>query len=76
MLITRSDRSKSAIWLWTIDRWLFMSYLALIVLGAIFMMAASPMIADNLSLYHNYFTIKHITFLTISFFLVLLFSTR
>ena len=74
MLINRSDRSKKAIWFWTIDRWLFSAYLILISLGAFFVMSSSPKMAVNLHLENHYFTIRHIIFLIIGFFLVLFFS--
>ncbi len=74
MLISRSDRSKKAIWFWTIDRWLFSSFLILISLGAFFIMASGPKIANNLGLDSHFFTIRHIIFLIIGFILVLFFS--
>ena len=74
MLITRSDRSKKAIWFWTIDRWLFSSYLILISLGAFFIMASGPKMADNLNLENHFFTMRHIIFLVVGFLLVLFFS--
>ena len=74
MLISRSDRSKKAIWFWTIDRWLFSSYLILISLGAFFIMATGPNMADNLNLENHFFTMRHIVFLVVGFLLVLFFS--
>ena len=65
MLISRSDRSKKAIWFWTIDRWLFSSFLVLITLGAFFIMASGPKIANNLGLDTHFFTVRHIIFLII-----------
>ena len=74
MLISRSDRSKKAIWFWTIDRWLFSSFLVLITLGAFFIMASGPKIANNLGLDTHFFTVRHIFFLIIGFILVLFIS--
>ncbi len=74
MLIARSDRSKKAIWFWTIDRWLFSSFLILMCFGALFIMAASPKIAVNLNLDLHFFTIRHIIFLFLGFFIILFFS--
>ena len=74
MLISRSDRSKKAIWFWTIDRWLFSSFLILVSLGAFFIMASGPKIASNLGFDTHFFTIRHIIFLIIGFFIVLFFS--
>ena len=74
MLISRSDRSKKAIWFWTVDRWLFSSFLILMSLGAFFIMASSPKIAINLNLDSHFFTIRHIIFLLFGFLIILLFS--
>ena len=74
MLISRSDRSKKAIWFWTVDRWLFSSFLILMSLGAFFIMASSPKMALNLNLDSHFFTIRHIIFLLLGFLIILLLS--
>ena len=41
MIVSRSDRSIFAIWLWTIDRWLLLSFLILHFFGMIISLTSS-----------------------------------
>ena len=41
MMLSRSDRSGLSIWLWTIDKWIFFSFLTLLILGIIFILTSS-----------------------------------
>ncbi len=74
MLISRSDRSKKAMWFWTIDRWIFSSFLVLCSFGAFFIMASSTKIAAKLNFSTHFFTLRHFSFLLIGFLIVLLIS--
>ena len=74
MLISRSDRSKKAIWFWTIDRWIFSSFLILSSFGAFFIMASGTKIATKLNFDNHFFTLRHFLFLLIGFVIVLILS--
>lgn len=74
MLISRSDRSKTALWFWTVDRWVLSTFLILISFGAFFIMASSPEIASKLKLENHFFTKRHLIFLFISLFIVFFLS--
>ncbi len=74
MLISRSDRSKKAIWFWTIDRWLFSTFLILISFGAFFIMGSGTKIASKLGLESHFFPLRHFVFLLFGFQIVLIFS--
>ena len=66
MILSRSDRSNLAIWLWTIDRWLFLSFLTLLFLGIIFTLTSSSTIAIKLELDSYHFSIRHSIFVVLS----------
>ncbi len=74
MIVSRSDRSIFALWLWTIDRWLLFSFLLLACFGIIISLTSSSNIALNLGYDSYYFSIRHILFTILSLFIVLLFS--
>ena len=54
MIVSRSDRSIFALWLWTIDRWLLFSFLLLSCFGVIISLTSSSNIALNLG-YDSYY---------------------
>ena len=62
MNITRSDRSRIALWWWTIDRYLLTSFLILMMFGIFLVMASSQHLAQNL--------IPHIILLLGTYYLV------
>ena len=74
MLISRSDRSKKAIWFWTIDRWIFTSFLVLCSFGAFFIMASGTKIAAKLNFNTHFFTLRHFLFLLSGFLIALFLS--
>jgi len=49
-MVSRAQRSASADWWWTVDRWLLAAVAALIVAGLVLTMAASPSVAERLGL--------------------------
>ena len=74
MNITRSDRSKLALWWWTIDRYLLTSFFILMMFGIFLVMASSQHLAENLSIHSHYFTIRHILYGTLSIPVIIFFS--
>ena len=57
---SRADRSVMGAWWWTIDRWLFIGLMVLLVIGALLSMAASPPVAELLKLNSFYFVKRHL----------------
>ena len=53
-MVSRAERGPVADWLRTIDRWLLGSFVALMVIGLVMALAASPAVAErlNLSTFH------------------------
>ena len=74
MLINRSDRSKIAIWWWTIDRFLLSSFFILLIFGVFLVMASSQHLADSLNIPSHHFTLRHIIFGLISNPIIIFFS--
>jgi len=62
-MFARSDSSLLARWWWTIDRWLLFLSCLLIVLGIIFVFAASPAVATKIGLPSFYFIKRHIAYM-------------
>lgn len=62
-MFARSDSSLLARWWWTIDRWLLLNIVILIVLGLIFIFAASPAVASKIGLSSFYFVKRHLVYL-------------
>jgi cell division protein FtsW len=50
MSFSRADRSNLALWWWTIDRWTLATIGALMFMGAILVLAASPAVATRIGL--------------------------
>ena len=65
-MMSRAEKSFLADWWWTIDRWLLAALLALMVLGLVIAMAASPPEAERLNLPIFYFVHRHAVWLAIS----------
>ena len=74
MNITRSDRSRIAIWWWTIDRYLLTSFFLLMMFGIFLVMASSQHLAQNLNIPSHYFTVRHLLFGTLSIPIIIFFS--
>ncbi len=49
-MVSRAERGPVADWLRTIDRWLLGSFVALMVIGLVMALAASPAVAERLNL--------------------------
>ena len=62
-MVSRAERSASAAWWWTVDRWLLAGIGALIVLGLVLVMAGSPPVADRLHLPPFHFVNRQVEFL-------------
>ena len=61
--LSRANNSLLAEWWWTIDRWTVLAILALIALGVVFTLAASPAVANRLSLDTFHFVYRQAVFL-------------
>ncbi len=71
---TRLDRSVVGRWWWTVDRWMLVLILALIVLGLWLALTASPAVAERLGLDSMHFVKKQGLFLGVSLVVVLIVS--
>ncbi len=60
--LNRTDRSAIAQWWWTADRWLLAIVGALITLGLVFSLAASPAVAERIGLDPFHFVYRQLTF--------------
>ncbi|MEG9861464.1 MAG: putative peptidoglycan glycosyltransferase FtsW [Parvularculales bacterium] len=63
MTINRTDQSLIGEWWWTIDRWALAAVLALISIGAVLILAASPGVAVRLRLDPFHFIYRQFVFL-------------
>ncbi|MBM3489664.1 MAG: putative lipid II flippase FtsW [Alphaproteobacteria bacterium] len=61
--LARTDNSVIAHWWWTIDRWMLFALAALIALGSVLTMAASPAVAERIGLEPFHFARRQIGFL-------------
>jgi len=61
----RTDKSLVGRWWWTVDRWTIAALWALIAMGAILTLAASPSVAERIGLDTFYFARRQIAFLGI-----------
>jgi cell division protein FtsW len=67
----RVDSSLLGRWWLTVDRWMLAALLVLLALGALMVLAASPAVAERLSLGSFHFAPRHLAFLVPSLFLML-----
>ncbi len=65
--LARTNTSLLGQWWWTIDRWLLLSLVSLILLGIFLIMAASPAVADQHHWSSFHFIKKHLLFLLPTF---------
>lgn len=62
-MLGRTDRSLLGVWWWTVDRWLLMTAIMLIVIGTLMVMAASPPVAARISLPEFHFVWRQLIYL-------------
>ncbi len=62
----RADNSMVARWWWTVDRWSLAAVAALIAVGAVLTMAATPAVAEKLGLEPFYFVRRQFSLLPIA----------
>ena len=74
MMLSRSDRSSLSIWLWTIDKWIFFSFVILLLLGIIFILTSSSTLELKLNKESYHFSMKHIVFVIFSFLIAIILS--
>ena len=63
----RTDRHFLANWWWTIDRWLLLGIVSLMIVGFVMTFAASPVIAHRLEIDTYHFAYRQIIFLAMAF---------
>lgn len=69
--IARSDNSLLARWWWTIDRWNLTALVAMIGIGAILALAASPPVAERIGLDTYHFAHRQFVFLPLALAVIL-----
>lgn len=62
-MVSRAERSALANWWWTIDRWILAAVGALMVLGLVLTMAASPPVAERLGLSTFHFVHRQVLYM-------------
>lgn len=62
-MISRAERTEFNEWWWTIDRWLLLSFMSLMLLGILFGLAASPPVATKLGLPAFHFVNRQFVFM-------------
>ncbi len=72
--LSRTDGSQLATWWWSVDRWLLVAVMVLILCGTVLIAAASPAIAQRLHLPWFYFILRHLFYLVPTLALILGFS--
>lgn len=65
-MVTRAERTIFGEWWWTIDRWLLFSFIALMVSGFLFGLAAYPPVASKLGLPTFHFVNRQAFFLIVA----------
>lgn len=65
-MVTRAERTAFGEWWWTIDRWLLFSFVALMVSGFLFGLAAYPPVANKLGLPTFHFVNRQAVFLLVA----------
>ena len=63
---SRTDMSLLGQWWWTVDRWTIAAVMALLILGAFLIMAASPSVAERLRLDTVHFVGRQMLFLPLA----------
>lgn len=70
-MVSRAERTTFGEWWWTIDRWLLFSFIALMVAGILFGLAAYPPVANKLGLPTFFFVNRQAVFLVVTGFIIL-----
>ena len=73
-LLSRTDRSLLANWWWTVDRWSLAAVMALIVLGMLLTLAASPAVAGRIGLAPFYFVYRQLSFVAPALLMIFIIS--
>jgi cell division protein FtsW len=63
ILLGRTDTSVIGRWWWTVDRWTMAALAALVAVGALLIMAASPAVAERIGAEHFHFVRRQFVFL-------------
>ncbi|MDR3435790.1 putative peptidoglycan glycosyltransferase FtsW [Telmatospirillum sp.] len=63
ILLGRTDTSVIGRWWWTVDRWTMAAVAALVAVGALLIMAASPAVAERIGADHFHFVRRQFIFL-------------
>jgi cell division protein FtsW len=63
ILLGRTDTSVIGRWWWTVDRWTMAALAALVAVGALLIMAASPAVAERIGADHFHFVRRQFIFL-------------
>ncbi|HXP98041.1 MAG TPA: putative lipid II flippase FtsW [Telmatospirillum sp.] len=63
ILLGRTDTSVIGRWWWTVDRWTMAAVAALVAVGALLIMAASPAVAERIGADHFHFVRRQFVFL-------------
>jgi cell division protein FtsW len=61
-MVSRTDRSSFSEWWWTVDRYLLIALIGLMVGGVVLSLAGSPAVAERLGLDSFHFAKRHIAF--------------
>lgn len=69
-MVTRAERTTFGEWWWTIDRWLLFSFIALMVSGFLFGLAAYPPVASKIGLPTFHFVNRQAFFLIVAGFIM------
>ncbi len=64
--LSRADTSTLGRWWWTVDRWTLAALAALIFVGYVMMLAASPAVAERIGLPRNAFILKQLLYLPLA----------
>lgn len=74
MKLERTKRKITASWWWTIDRYIITIVIALIAVGFIMCLAASPRVANRIGLEDFYFVKRQVVFIFLGFLVMVFFS--
>lgn len=66
MRLSRAKRGLIADWWWTVDRWMMVAILLLIIIGTVLSLAASPAVANRLGLGSFHFVYRQAVFIPIA----------
>ena len=62
-MVSRADRTAFAEWWWTVDRFLLVGFIALMVGGVVLSLAGSPAVAERIGYDSFHFVERHVFFL-------------